>query len=109
MSSATCQILGYLVADPELMSSPRNQDIAKFRLLVVRPHQEPDFFDCDLWGDAASTFVRVARKGSEVLACGFLHTERWSDSRTGALRQKVKVRVSSWSVCGKPAPVSPSS
>ena len=84
---------GRITADPELRQSPNGTYICSFSVAVNRyKDEEADFFECTAFNERAELVSRNFRKGSNILVCGRLRQERFTD-KDGNKRSKVTVTV----------------
>jgi len=93
----TVTLMGHLVADPELRSTPGGEKVANFSLgvnLKAKDGKEhAEFFNVEVWGGWAENLTKTARKGALVLVEGRLRQETWKDKESGENRSRVKVRA----------------
>ena len=89
-------IMGRLVADPELRTTPAGVNVCKFRIACDRNFAKPgeqrqaDFIDVIAWRQQAEFVCRYFQKGSLVAINGRLQTNNYQD-KTGANRTAVEV------------------
>lgn len=89
-------IMGRLVADPELRTTPAGVNVCKFRIACDRNFAKPgeqrqaDFIDVIAWRQQAEFVCRYFQKGSLVAINGRLQTNNYQD-KTGANRTSVAV------------------
>lgn len=89
-------VVGNLTADPELRFTPSGQAVASFTV-ATNPRRfdkktggwvddDPAFFRCSLWREAAENVTESLRKGMRVIVTGRLvqrsYTTREGDKRT---------------------------
>ena len=92
----TVTVVGNLTADPELRFTPAGQAVASFTV-ATNPRRfdkqtggwvddDPAFFRCSLWREAAENVTESLRKGMRVIVTGRLvqrsYTTREGDKRT---------------------------
>ena len=92
----TVTVVGNLTADPELRFTPAGQAVASFTV-ATNPRRfdkqtggwvddDPAFFRCSLWREAAKNMTESLRKGMRVIVTGRLvqrsYTTREGDKRT---------------------------
>jgi single-strand DNA-binding protein len=91
--------VGRLSRDAELKYTPAGKPVV--RLTVVTNHRtnaggqwvdEPDFWDCDLWGERGEKLVQYLEKGTLVAVTGEMRQERWED-QSGKKMSKAKVVI----------------
>ena len=77
-------LIGRLVADPELRSTPSGSSVCSYRLAVDRPFakdgdQTADFINVVSWGKAADNVAKYMRKGRQVAVEGRMQTRDYDD------------------------------
>ncbi len=87
------ELLGRLVADPELKFTPEGRPIAELRM-VTHERQEPEFHELVSYGRLAEVVAEYVKKGSMVLAEGRLHSQAWTASDGSARRRTVVIAES---------------
>ena len=107
-------IMGRLVADPELRTTPAGVNVCKFRIACDRNFAKPgeqrqaDFIDVIAWRQQAEFVCRYFQKGSLVAINGRLQTNNYQD-KTGANRTAVEVVANNINFAGpkssNPAPM----
>ena len=89
-------IMGRLVADPELRTTPQGTNVCSFRIACDRnfarqgEQRQADFIDVIAWRQQAEFVCRYFQKGSLVAINGRLQTNNYQD-KTGANRTAVEV------------------
>lgn len=88
-------LMGRLVADPELRTTPNGISVTSFRIGVNRrvgrdAQPVADFFDIVAWRNTAEFVCKYFSKGKPILVCGSLQTRNWED-KDGAKRRSVEV------------------
>lgn len=89
-------IMGRLVADPELRTTPAGVNVCKFRIACDRNFAKPgeqrqaDFIDVIAWRQQAEFVCRYFQKGSLVAINGRLQTNNYQD-KNGNNRTSVAV------------------
>ena len=79
-------LVGNLVADPELKTTPNGTSVTRFRLAVnrnfTRTGEQPktDFFDVVAWRQTAEFVARFFTKGRPILVSGQLQNNNWTDN-----------------------------
>lgn len=76
-------MIGRLVADPEMRTTPDGDNVASFRIAVDRPSKgadrKADFFSCTAWGKQADFVCRYFAKGRLIGIEGQLRTREYVD------------------------------
>ena len=89
-------LMGRLVADPELRSTPQNKTVVSFTIAVnrsfTRQGEQPqtDFLDIVAWGKTAEFVGRYFTKGQQIAIAGRIQTRTWEDKQ-GNKRKSVEV------------------
>ena len=79
-------LVGNLVADPELKTTPGGVSVTSFRIAVNRrfskqgEQQQTDFIDIVAWRQTAEFITRFFTKGRAILVCGSLQSRVWTDN-----------------------------
>ena len=79
-------LVGNLVADPELKTTPNGTSVTRFRIAVnrrfTRTGEQPqtDFFEIVAWRQSAEFVSRFFTKGSSILVSGTLQNRNWTDN-----------------------------
>lgn len=79
-------LVGNLVADPELKTTPNGISVTRFRIAVnrnfTRNGEQPktDFFDIVAWRQTAEFISRFFTKGRPILVSGMLQNNNWTDN-----------------------------
>lgn len=79
-------LVGNLVADPELKTTPNGISVTRFRIAVnrrfTRAGEQPqtDFFDITCWRQTAEFVARFFTKGRPILVSGQLQNRNWTDN-----------------------------
>lgn len=79
-------LVGNLVADPELKTTPNGISVTRFRIAVNRnftrngEQQKTDFFDIVAWRQTAEFVARFFTKGRPILISGQLQNNNWTDN-----------------------------
>ncbi len=79
-------LVGNLVADPELKTTPNGTSVTRFRIAVnrrfTRAGEQPqtDFFDIVAWRQTAEFVARFFTKGRPILISGALQNRSWTDN-----------------------------
>lgn len=74
-------MIGRLVADPELRTTPNGVNVASFRVAVNRPRdkEKSDFFNVVAWRQNAEFITRYFSKGKLIGIEGSLQTRDYTD------------------------------
>lgn len=89
-------LLGRLVKDPEVRTTPSGKAVAQFTLAVDRPfnnaegQKEADFIPCVIWGKSAETIGATVRKGQRVMVEGRIQVRSY-DAKDGTKRYVTEV------------------
>lgn len=88
-------LIGRLVADPELKTTPNGISVTSFRIAVNRRVSKDatpvaDFFDIVAWRNTAEFVSKFFTKGRQILICGQLQARSWED-KEGQKRRTVEV------------------
>lgn len=98
-------LMGRLVADPELRTTPTGVSVTSFAIAVERSYAKQgedrtaDFIDIVAWRQSADFITRYFRKGSMIAIEGSLQTRTYTD-KDGNKRKAVEVLVNRASFCG---------
>lgn len=98
-------IMGRLVADPELKTTPAGINVCAFRIACDRSfvqqgqQRQADFIDIVAWRHNADFLCKYFAKGSMVAVQGRLQTRQYQD-RNGNKRTAVEVVADSLSFAG---------
>lgn len=101
-------LIGRLVNDPELRTTPNNVSVTSFRIAVDRNYQkqgeerQADFIDIVAWRQTADFVTRYFRKGSMIAVQGSIQTRSYEDKQ-GNKRTAVEVVADNVSFCGSKA------
>ena len=101
-------IMGRLVADPELRTTPSGISVISFRVAVDRnfvrqgEERQADFIDVVAWRQTAEFVSRYFRKGSMIAVQGSIQTRNYED-RNGNKRTAVEIVADNVSFCGSKA------
>lgn len=109
-------LMGRLVYDPELRTTPQGTSVCSFRLAVDRSfvrqgeQRQADFLDIVAWRQTAEFVCKYFHKGSLIAVAGSLQSRQYQDKH-GNNRTAVEVVASQVSFCGgkaesKPSPAS---
>lgn len=98
-------IMGRLVADPELRTTPAGQSVCSFRIACDRNYvqqgqqRQADFIDIVAWRQQADFVCRYFQKGSMIAVEGSLQTRNYQD-KNGSKRTAVEVVANNISFAG---------
>lgn len=82
------QLIGRLGKDPEQRFTPKGTPVTHFSLAVDRrwrdsegkSHDEPDWFNIEVWGKLGEICQKYLKKGRLVYIEGRLHTHRYEQA-----------------------------
>ena len=87
-------LIGRMVADPELRTTPNGVSVCSFRIAVNRPYSKDggkaDFIDIVAWRERAEFVCRYFSKGKPILVEGSIQTRNYED-KNGNKRKAVEV------------------
>ena len=89
-------LIGNMVADPELKTTPTGVNVCSFRIAVGRRFikanepQQTDFIDIVAWRAQAEFVTKYFSKGKPILVCGSIQSRNWQD-KEGNKRTTVEV------------------
>lgn len=89
-------LIGNMVADPELKTTPSGVNVCSFRIAVGRRYAKPnepsqtDFIDIVTWRMHAEFVAKYFSKGKPILVCGSIQSRNWED-KDGKKRTTVEV------------------
>lgn len=92
-------LMGRMVADPEMRTTPQGVTLANFRIAVDRSRKnddgsrDADFFQCTAWRQTGEFVVNYFHKGEGIVVEGQMHTRDYIDSKSGQKRQTYEVTV----------------
>ena len=98
-------LMGRLVADPELRTTPQGVEVCSFRIAVDRnfvpqgQERQADFINCVAWRSTAAFVNRWFAKGSMIALTGRIQTRNYED-RDGNKRSAFEVVVDEVSFTG---------
>jgi len=94
-------LIGRLVAQPELVKTPKEKSLVRMTLAVKRRYKngdgerEADFINTVYWGRLAENFAVYAKKGALVAVEGEIRTRSYTD-KFDQRRRVVEVVVSNY-------------
>lgn len=89
-------IIGNLVRDPELRTTPNGINVCSFTVAVNRKNASPektreaDFFEVTAWRERGEICAKVLLKGKKVCVIGAVSVETYTGN-DGTTRAKMKV------------------
>ena len=92
------EVMGNLVADPELKTTGSGIKVCSFRVACERDYaangaqKETDFVDCVAWREKAEFVCKYFAKGMPILVSGRLQMRKWED-RSGAKRVSAEIQA----------------
>lgn len=98
-------IMGRLVADPELRTTPAGYSVCSFRIACDRSYvqqgqqRQTDFIDIVAWRQQADFVSKYFQKGSMIAVEGSLQTRQYQDKQ-GSKRTAVEVVANNISFAG---------
>ena len=98
-------IMGRLVADPELRTTPAGVNVCRFRIACDRSYvqkgqeRQADFIDIVAWRQQADFVSQYFQKGSMIAVEGSLQTRQYQDKQ-GSNRTAVEVVAKNISFAG---------
>lgn len=98
-------IMGRLVADPELRTTPNGISVTSFAVAVDRrfnrqgEDRQADFIDVVAWRQTADFVCKYFRKGSMIAIQGSIQTRMYED-KNGNKRKAVDLVADNVSFCG---------
>ena len=102
------EIMGRLVADPELRTTQKGTNVCTFRIACERSYtqngqqRQADFVDIVAWGKTAEFICKFFQKGSMIAIDGRLQTRNYQDKQ-GNKRTAVEVVANNISFAGAKA------
>lgn len=97
-------LMGRLVADPEIKTTPSGVAVCRFKVAVDRPYQkgkekQADFIPCTSWRNTAEFVSRYFAKGKMIIAEGSLRNNDYTD-KNGIKHYSMDVQVDNVSFGG---------
>ena len=98
-------IMGRLVADPELRTTPQGINVCSFRIACDRnfarqgEQRQADFIDIVAWRSQAEFVSKYFQKGSLIAIDGSIQTRQYQD-KNGNNRTAVEIVAQNVSFCG---------
>lgn len=90
-------LIGNLVDNPELKTTPSGVSVANFRIAVSRKikkegHPDADFIRVTAWRGTAEFVAKYFEKGRSILVAGELRSRSWTDTN-GQKRYELEVEA----------------
>lgn len=84
MSLNRVVLMGRMVKDPELKTTPSGVSVCNFTIAVDRDYKNgdervADFVDCVVWRSGADFVSKYLSKGHMVVVSGSLQSRKWQD------------------------------
>lgn len=97
-------LMGRLVADPEIKTTPSGVAVCRFKVAVDRPYQkdkekQADFIPCTAWRNTAEFVSKYFSKGKMIIAEGSLRNSDYTD-KNGVKHYSMDVQVDNVSFGG---------
>lgn len=94
-------IMGRLVANPEMRMVGSGQNVTRFRIACDRDFErnKADFFDCVAWRATAEFVEKYFSKGDPILIAGRIQMRDWED-REGNKRRSFEIIANNVYFCG---------
>ena len=95
------QIMGRLVANPELRHTAKDTAVASFRIAVDRDfgEKQTDFFDVVAWRKTGEFVSKYFAKGDPILIQGRLASRDWEDKNSNK-RKSIEIICDNVYFCG---------
>lgn len=92
-------LVGRIVFDPELRTTPNGKEVINFRIAVDKPYQKDsergvDFFDVVAWGKTAAFIAQYFTKGKPIAVIGSLQTRSYQ-AKDGSNRHVTEILANS--------------
>lgn len=77
-------LMGRMVKDPELKTTPSGVSVCNFTIAVDRDYKNgeeriADFVDCVVWRGGADFVSKYLSRGRMVVVSGYLQSRKWQD------------------------------
>lgn len=78
-------LIGRVVKDPELRTTPNNRSVCQFTIAVNRTYtneegkREADFINCVVWDKQAENLAMYQKKGNQIAVEGRIQTRNYDD------------------------------
>lgn len=79
-------LIGRVVKDPELRTTPNNRSVCQFTIAVNRTYtneegkREADFINCVVWDKQAENLAMYQKKGNQIAVEGRIQTRNYDDN-----------------------------
>lgn len=79
-------LIGRVVKDPELRTTPNNRSVCQFAIAVNRPYtneegkKDADFINCVVWDKQAENLAMYQKKGNQIAVEGRIQTRNYDDN-----------------------------
>ena len=89
-------LIGRVVKDPELRTTPNNRSVCQFTIAVNRTYtneegkREADFINCVVWDKQAENLAMYQKKGNQIAVEGRIQTGSY-DAQDGSKRYTTDV------------------
>lgn len=99
-------LMGRLVSDPELRTTPAGNSVTAFSIAVDRDYvkagteRQADFIDIVAWRNTAEFICKYFQKGQMIAIQGYIQTRTYTDKQ-GNNRKAVEVLAERVSFCGR--------
>ena len=83
----SCAIMGRIVADPILRTTPNGTQVSSFTVAVERDRSTEktvDFFDCVAWRSTAEFICNHFKKGNMIALLGSMQMRKWKDGNNNS-------------------------
>ncbi len=103
-------IIGRLVRDPEVRTTPNGAKVASFSVATSfnwvdqggQKKEQTEFHNVVLWRGLAGVAEQYLKKGSQVYIEGRLQTRSWDDKTSGQKRYRTEIVGDSMIMLGRP-------
>lgn len=92
-------LIGRLVADPEVRHTAGGTEVSNFRIAVQRDKEVADFIPCTAYGKTAENINRYFHKGEMIGISGSIRIDQWKNEM-GENRSKTYCSVSRFDFVG---------
>ena len=78
-------LIGRIVKDLELRTTPNNRNLCQFTIAVNRPYtnedgeRKADFINCVVWDKLAENLAKYQKKGNQIAVEGRIQTRNYDD------------------------------
>ena len=77
-------LIGRLVRDPDMRSTPSGKEVVSFTLACDRSKDQTDFVPCVAWEKLAKTIQQYVHKGEKLGVSGRITTRKYEDQQKNA-------------------------